>query len=136
MLLVEKENERLSFASAVGLDNTVVSRPGPKLGEGVAGWVALHGDPVLITGEIGETEGFKAVEARDRALDVAISIPLQLDDEIIAVLNLGATAAGGKDVFSDDDLRFGYLFAQHAALAIARAKLAEDRERLRVLIGG
>jgi GAF domain-containing protein len=39
-----------------------------------------------------------------------------------------------KQVFLEEDLRFTYIFAQHAAVAIERAQLLEEGDRLRKMV--
>jgi transcriptional regulator with GAF, ATPase, and Fis domain len=134
LMMVDAKRERLTFAAAIGLDQAVIARSGQKLGEGIAGWVAEHGEPVLLNGNIEDHPEFTNIVPREPELDVAISIPLRLCDETIGVLNLGSTVAAEKLAFSNDELRFAYIFAQHAAIAIERAQLLSDRQRLQQVI--
>ncbi len=120
-MLVDSNGETLSFASAVGLDETALFGPGPKMGEGVAGWVASNAEPVLITGDSEEDAPYQKMVELDGKMNVAISVPLRLGDNVIGVLNLGSTIEAEKKQFSKDELRFAYIFAQHAAIAVDRA---------------
>jgi len=97
--------------------------------------VALNGEPLLLTGLLEEDPRFKNIVVREPELDVAMSIPLRLGDSIVGVLNLGSTTEARKQAFSEDELRFAYIFAQHAAVSIERAQLLSEREILRRMIG-
>lgn len=134
LMMVDSKRERLTFAAAIGLDEAVIARSGQMIGEGIAGWVAEHGEPVLLNGKVEDHPEFSNIVPREPELDVAISIPLRLCDATIGVLNLGSTVAAKKLAFSNDELRFAYLFAQHAAIAIERAQLLGERRRLQQVI--
>jgi transcriptional regulator with GAF, ATPase, and Fis domain len=121
LMLVDSGGQTLSFASAIGLDETLLFGPGPKMGEGVAGWVASNAEPVLITGDAEEDAPYEKMRELDGQMSVAISVPLQLGESVIGVLNLGSTIHADKKQFSRDELRFAYIFAQHAAIAVDRA---------------
>jgi transcriptional regulator with GAF, ATPase, and Fis domain len=136
LMLVDEESGRMVFASAVGLDEAIVARSGQRIGEGVAGWVAETGEPLLLTGPIEDEPRFKNIVVREPELNVAMSIPLRLGQTIIGVLNLGSTVEDRKQAFSEDELRFAYIFSQHAAVSIERAQLLAERERLRRMIRG
>ncbi|HEX9969828.1 MAG TPA: histidine kinase dimerization/phospho-acceptor domain-containing protein, partial [Acidimicrobiales bacterium] len=81
-----------------------------RLGDGIAGQVALLREPMLITGHVG------------RPVQSAMSVPLVNRDELLGVLNVNAAA---DRVFTEYDLRALTLFADHAAVAIANARLYE-----------
>jgi transcriptional regulator with GAF, ATPase, and Fis domain len=125
LMLVDSRRESLSFASAVGLDERILSGLAPKIGDGIAGWVAKNAEPVLLTGEIDDDGPFENMGLPDEEMNVAISVPLMLGDSVIGVLNLGSTIHADKQRFSKDELRFAYIFAQHAAIAVDRAKILD-----------
>jgi transcriptional regulator with GAF, ATPase, and Fis domain len=134
LMLIDRPRKVLTIASAIGLDQEVLTRADQKVGEGIAGWVALHAEPVLLTGSAADDERFTNLRVREPELRVSISVPLRLQDDVIGVLNLGSTLEADKQTFSDDDFRFVYIFAQHAAVAIERAQLLEEGDRLREMI--
>jgi two-component system, OmpR family, sensor histidine kinase KdpD len=98
------------------------------LGEGIAGRVAGTKEPLLINGKPSADE-FPGLDARTRAVDSAMSVPLMNRDQILGVLNVNATP---DRTFSAYDLRALSLFAEQAAVAIANARLF-DAERARVV---
>ena len=87
-----------------------------KLGDGISGQVALLREPMLISGRV------------DRPVESAMCVPLVNRDELLGVLNVNA---GGDRTFTEYDLRALTLFADHAAVAIANARLYEA-ERVHV----
>ena len=121
LMLVDRSNSRLVFASAIGLDDRVLSGPAPGINDGVAGWVANNAEPILLTGDLDESTPFEVTTKRIGEINVAMSVPLRLGDNVIGVLNLGSSAHTSKRWFSADEQRFAYLFAEHAAMALDRA---------------
>jgi transcriptional regulator with GAF, ATPase, and Fis domain len=121
LMLVDTERNTLTFASAVGLEDRILEAPGLRMGDRVAGWVAKNGEPVLLTGDLGEDAPFEVKGRQDGEMNVAMSVPLRLGDHVIGVLNVGSSVHADKLRFSADDQRFAYLFAEHAAIAIDRA---------------
>ena len=92
-----------------------------KVGEGIAGRVALSREPMLLTGDI--------EPARRSPVSSALCVPLVNRDELLGVLS--TNRVGGHD-FADYDLRALRLFAEHAATAITNASLYEA-ERMHVV---
>ena len=48
LLMVDEEKDELYFAIAVGAAAEVLSKVRLKVGEGIAGWVAKHGQPLIV----------------------------------------------------------------------------------------
>jgi putative methionine-R-sulfoxide reductase with GAF domain len=92
-----------------------------KLGEGVAGHVALRREPVLIEGHVDPTE-FPGLADRDPYVESAMSLPLINRDEVVGVLNVNAAVGYA---FTEYDLRAVAVFAEQAASAVANARLYE-----------
>jgi len=89
-----------------------------RIGEGIAGRVAVDREPLLIEGR----------QASDRVVpvDSAMSVPLLHRDELLGVLNVNANPDRS---FSEYDLRAMSLFADQAASAIANARLYATEQR-------
>jgi GAF domain-containing protein len=92
-----------------------------KLGESIAGHVALQREPLLISGPASQ-ERFKNLVLQDAPVDSALSVPLINREEVLGVLNVHANS--GR-TFTEYDLRALGLFAEHAAVSIANARLYE-----------
>jgi signal transduction histidine kinase len=92
-----------------------------KVGESIAGHVAQEREPLLISGPASR-ERFKNLVMQDAPVDSALSVPLVNRGEVLGVLNVHATA---DRTFTEYDLRALGLFAEHAAVSIANARLYE-----------
>lgn len=87
-----------------------------RIGEGMAGQVAVRKEPVLINGSVA-SQGDRQVPVAS-----AVCVPLLNRGELLGVLNVNGNASR---VFTEYDLRALSLFAEHAAIAIANSRLYE-----------
>ncbi len=91
------------------------------LGEGIANRVLRDREPLLIQGTVSEQGRLES--------DSAVCVPLINRDDVLGVLIL----KGAPDhVYSEHDLRAVSLFAEHAAIAVANARLYEAERALSV----
>jgi two-component system sensor histidine kinase KdpD len=98
-----------------------------RIGEGVAGQVALRREPVLISGRVGPEEAARAVPVVS-----AVCVPLVNRGDVLGVLNVNGSV---ERTFTEYDLRALSLFAEHAAMAIANSRLYEaEREHVAQLM--
>ena len=104
---------------------TVVCRAGSadavpiELGGGIARRVARDHEPLLVQGTVSE-KGHQESES-------AVCVPLMHRSQVLGVINL-IGAAGHS--YSEYDLRAVSLFAEHAAIAVANARLYEAERAL------
>jgi putative methionine-R-sulfoxide reductase with GAF domain len=117
-VMLVQETDLVSVC-ALGRDAAVGQRV--RLGEGVAGYVALRREPVLIDGHV-DPELFPGLVVREPYVDSSMSVPLVHRAELQGVLNVNAPI--GRS-FTEYDLRALAVFAEQAALAIANARLYE-----------
>ncbi len=114
IMLLEADNT-LAVVCTAG-DPTGAHRA--KIGEGLVGRVALQRLPILVVG--------KSPDGHPLPTESAVCVPLIHRDELLGVLSLGGSA---DHVYTDYDLQSVSLFADHAAIAIANARLnATERE--------
>jgi two-component system sensor histidine kinase KdpD len=92
-----------------------------RVGEGIAGYVAQEREPLLISGQASR-DRFRNLVHQDPPVESALSVPLLNREEVLGVLNVHA---GGERNFTEYDLRALGLFAEHAAVSIANARLYE-----------
>jgi putative methionine-R-sulfoxide reductase with GAF domain len=117
VMLVEQTD--LVTVCALGRDVAVDQRM--RLGEGVAGYVALRREPVLIDGQV-DPELFPGLVLREPYVESSMSTPLVHRAELQGVLNVNAPI--GRS-FTEYDLRALSVFAEQASIAIANARLYE-----------
>lgn len=129
IMLVDSSSDDLVISNAHTIRDLELTGTRVKMGQGVAGWVASHREPLLITGPA-RPEFFNSLEDDSRVVSSALSVPLIRNDELCGVLNVSDVT--GEREFSEYDLRALGLFAEHAAIAIGNAQ-AYDKERTAVV---
>ncbi len=87
-------------------------------GEGFTGWVAVHGEPLLINDACRDPRG-RTIAGTDDIDESMLVVPIRHDDEVIGVVSLSRL---GLDAFSEDDLRILAILANQAATAIGSAR--------------
>ena len=95
------------------------------VGEGsFTGWVAEHGEPLLINDALNDMRGH-TIEGTDDIDESMLVVPMVFEGRSVGVVALSKL---GKDQFSTDDLQTMTIFAGYAAQAIASASAYERLE--------
>lgn len=125
IMLLDKNNE-LHIAEAEGLPEDIIKNTNIKLGEGIAGWVAQYGEPLLLDGKVKDSR-FKSLVARKEHIKSSLCVPLISKGLIIGVLMLRNPAS--SPCFTNEHLRFLMAIADHVAIALENARLYEAEQR-------
>jgi len=125
IMLVDEASQQLVIAASIGLKPEHIAKGGPKVGEGIAGYVVQTGEALLLPAKI-KTEQYKNFEMKDTELRSSICAPLQSRHKIIGVMNY-STLAPKKRLFTEYDLKLLTVFSQYAALVIDAAQAARLR---------
>ncbi|MFQ5790493.1 MAG: GAF domain-containing protein [Acidobacteriota bacterium] len=123
LMLLNEEDEHLVITAAEGISEDVVMATRQKLGEGVAGWVAKHREPVLLGAEASKDDRFQKLFSQKHTARSSISVPLHLRDRVLGVINVSVVTDRPQEGLSEYDLRMLTIFAQHASVAIENARL-------------
>ncbi len=123
-LLLKDEEGQLYFEVALGKKGKIVKRFHLKMGEGIAGWVAQHGEPLIVPEASKDPRFFKEVdEAADFVTHNLICVPLKAKQEIIGVIQ-GINKREGE--FTRDDAGLFQSLADQIAIALDNARLYEE----------
>jgi two-component system NtrC family sensor kinase len=117
LLLVDDDQKHLRIASQIGyeeLDDPENFRL--KIGEGIAGWVAQNGAPLLVRFVSQEP---RYVEVK-KAVESQLAVPLLSENKVLGVLNVDSVK---RTAFSEDDLKLLVIYAGHTATLIKNARL-------------
>jgi diguanylate cyclase (GGDEF)-like protein len=122
LLIVDEELQNLYYALAAGRS------PGDRnlrvaMGEGIAGWVAQHGEPVIVP-ESGSDPRFAGL-ARS-----AICIPLRFRERTLGVIELVNYRAAN---LTEETLAFLQVLCDYAAIAIQNVRAFERIQELTIL---
>jgi PAS domain S-box-containing protein len=95
-----------------------------KKGQGIAGWVAQHGQPVIVNDVYADKRFFDTIDRRSGfRTNSMVCIPLQVEERMIGVLQ--AINKKGGD-FNEHDLRLLQAISGPLAAAIENARLHDD----------
>jgi len=134
-LLLKDEEGKLFFEVALGEKGEIVKRFQLKMGEGIAGWVALHGKSLIVPNAHDDARFFKEVDqATGFVTHTIICVPLRCKGAIIGVIQ-GINKEEGA--FTQDDLELFQALADQIAVALDNAQLyTELNEMARKLVMG
>lgn len=126
IMLLEDDSRELVVKASRGLDSALEFRV--PLGEGIAGWVAEHGEPLVLQDVVSDHR----FTGSDPSVKSALAVPLRADGKVIGVLNISNTTRRRR--FDHSDLELLGSFADMAAVAIENARLYQalrrDRDHL------
>lgn len=108
--------------AAILLKNTSIA-----LGEGIIGFVAATGEPLLITDARGDNRLPKAPRRGASMAETLIITPLKLQQKIQGVIAIANKSKGsGRAAFDEQDLQVVQILADQAALTIYLVRLHEQ----------
>ncbi|MBI5207640.1 MAG: GAF domain-containing protein, partial [Candidatus Firestonebacteria bacterium] len=120
IMILNKNKNELEIKIAKGLSKETIRLSKIRIGEGISGWVAKMGEPLLIN-NIEEDPRFHTVNRSNYNTKSFLSVPLRIKDKIIGVINLSNKKS--NENFSQADLEFLMTLANHAAISIENAQL-------------
>src|SRR5438067_10666365 len=130
LLMVDEMTDELYFAIAVGDASDSLKSVRLKMGEGIAGWVAKHGEQLIVPDVYTDPRFAKRIDDmtkwRTRSM---ICVPLRAKHRTLGVIQLINCVL---DNFSDRELFFLQALCDYAAIAIDNAKAVERIQELTV----
>jgi GAF domain-containing protein len=121
LLLLDEEAGELTVEVATGTPGEAVEREKVPAGQGIAGWVVEHGEPLVVAdpksdprfyGGIDEKTGFETKSI--------LAVPMTTRERTIGVIEVINKREGG---FDERDIRVATALANHAAIAVDNARL-------------
>jgi diguanylate cyclase (GGDEF)-like protein len=130
LLMVDEERQELVFEAALGAKGREVQGLRPKIGEGVAGWVAESGKPAIVNDTSKDARFSPHVDAKSSFETRSIlCAPLVSRGRTIGVLEI-LNKKGGP--FSRRDLELVLTLVEPCAIAIENAILFQRTEQLTI----
>ncbi len=126
--IYEKEKEQLVLAGASEKHQHLVGKIHMALGEGIAGWVALHRTPVFLKeSAMDDPRFYYFPELEEEKFQSIMTVPIVAKDRhLVGVITLQATAPHD---FTEQHQRFISNTAALVASAIENAQLYENTQR-------
>lgn len=130
LLLVDESRDDLYFAIAVGDAADTLKTVRLKMGEGIAGWVARHGEPLIVPDVQTDPRFAKRIDevTRWRTRSI-ICIPLKARHRVLAVIQLINVP---MSAFSEGEMFFLQALCDYAAIAIDNARSVERIQELTI----
>jgi len=132
LMLIGEGTDELRISAARNVPQEVIDRTRARLGEGLAGKVALTGEPLVVSDMEDDPRLHRKSKERYRTGSFAI-VPLKYRGRVLGVINLTNRADGAS--FSERDLALLDALANQAAVAIENSRLVgqlhSDKEQLR-----
>lgn len=128
MLLVDKERNDLFYAIAVGADSKSLSGLRVPMGEGVAGWVAATGNPMVVPDTTVDPQ-WQDFSRKHPGLNIEsmACVPVRSAEGVVGVIQLLNSKV---DLLSDFSIQFLRVLCDFSAIAIRNA---EDMKRIHLL---
>lgn len=125
-IMLLNEEGTLKIKAAVGLSERAIKEVHPKLGEGIAGKVALNSKPILVKDTRRDFlyKDFVLDPKKERPPETLLCLPLIFKNRILGVVNL-ENRINHKPFLRNDEVLLSIL-ANQAALAIANAQLYDS----------
>jgi GAF domain-containing protein len=125
-MLIDPENDDLTIAgkSGVGAD-TIPKDFRQSLSEGIIGWVARHGEPLLVN-DVSEDERYYAPFPDRFQAGSELAVPLKIEGETVGVLDLQRREMAG---FDDLSIATAQTLAEQIAIALQNARLYDEAQR-------
>ena len=131
LLLVDETTGELSFEIAVSPAAAALKGMRLKKGQGIAGWVAEHGEPLLIPDVHADPRFAPQVdEAVSFTTESIVCVPVRIRDKVLGVVELVNGQAGAR--FDENDLAILATVADFVAIAIDNARHVEKISQLTI----
>jgi diguanylate cyclase (GGDEF)-like protein len=124
LLMVDEQKRDLYYALARGVSDEALQNIRIPLGTGMAGWVALHGEPLIVT-----NDGVAARLSSGEQQHSAICLPLRSRERTLGILQVTHPT---PQTLTDDAITFLYIVCDYAAIAIENARAVERIQELTI----
>src|SRR5689334_5063482 len=130
LLMVDEQKDELYFAIAVGDAAETLKTVRLKVGEGIAGWVAKHGDSLIVPDVYNDPRFAKRIDEMTKwKTRSIICVPLQSKHRVLGVIQLINCS---MESFGEQEMFFLHALCDYAAIAIDNARAVEKIQELTI----
>jgi len=130
LLMVDETTDELYFAIAVGPAADSLKTLRLKMGEGIAGWVAKHGESLIVPDVYTEPRFAKRIDEMTKwQTKSVICVPLRAKHRSLGVIQLINCP---METFGDNEMFFLHALCDYAAIAIDNARAVEKIQELTI----
>ena len=123
IMLLDQKSKVLEAKASFGKGSEFANDALIPMVQGIAGWVAKSGKPLLLNGKVDPME-FPGSQRKNGRIASSLCAPLKIGEKSIGVLNVNLVDS--DRTFSGTDLKLITIFANNAAVAIHNAELYEQ----------
>jgi diguanylate cyclase (GGDEF)-like protein len=121
LLLLDEAKQELYFELAVGKASQALKDVRVKMGQGIAGWVAEHGEVVIVPDTSKDTRFFGKVDEKTKMETRSIvAVPVKFRETCLGVIEL--INCVGPEGFDPRDLKLLEALSDFAAIALENAR--------------
>ncbi len=120
LMLLDEKTKELRIRATQSISEEYLSKPPPRLGEGIAGLVAKYGKPITSLDVRMDPRYLNKEVARKEGLCSLLSVPMMVKGRIIGVLNCYTSQ---PHEFTEGEIRLLTAVACQAAIAIENTEL-------------
>ncbi|MFH1563134.1 MAG: HD domain-containing phosphohydrolase [Nitrospirota bacterium] len=125
ILLLDKKKNELYFRIALGEKGEEIKKIVLPIGEGIAGWVAKSGQPLIINDVSLDPRFSKKVDETIKLETKSIlCVPIKFKEEILGVLEV--LNKSNDEEFTNEDLQYITVLASQAAIALNNSQLMDE----------
>jgi putative nucleotidyltransferase with HDIG domain len=118
IMLLNEDKTEMKIISSHGLEREIIEK-NIKVGEGIAGKVALSGKSRLIRKKVNKSDNTESKSL--------MYVPLKAREKVLGVVNISGNRKGKN--FTEDDMNLLQTLASNTAISIENAKLYEKLEK-------
>lgn len=123
LMILKKNSDELEVRAATGhIDGDKVTDATSNVGEGIAGWVAHHQRPIVLTPDT-DMSRYPDLELNNLNITAAMVVPIITRNELVGVLNISTRVP--DTTYTDDDVQALEVFAENAGAFIRHSERAE-----------
>ncbi len=132
LLLLDEAKQELYFELAVGKASQALKDVRVKVGQGIAGWVAQHGEVVIVPDTSKDTRFFGKVDEKTKMETQSIvAVPVKFRDTCLGVIEL--INCVGPEGFDPRDLKLLEALSDFAAIALENARHVKRIHELTIM---
>jgi GAF domain-containing protein len=121
LLLLDDDGDELTVEVATGTPGEAVTREHVPAGQGIAGWVVEHGEPLVVAEPRSDPRFYSGIDEKSGFETKSIlAVPMTTRGRTIGVIEVINKQKGD---FSDRDVKLATALASQAAVAIDNSRL-------------
>ncbi len=129
LLILDEATQQLYYGVISGGDTETLRRKRVALGEGIPGWVAQHGEPMILNSPTQDQETPDQMPAGVTRVDSIVCLPLRVRNRTLGVLQM---INCHPDEMRSDQIFFLHALCDYAAIAIQNARAFEQIHQLTI----